>query len=110
VSALSNPNSLRIFLSSFLVSVSFSSLVDSGSTHCFVDSDFAQCQNLPVYSINPIKLKLIDGSIGSAITQSVDVPVFFPSGESMNIPFYVTPLNQSCSVVLGYSWLARYNR
>jgi Retroviral aspartyl protease len=111
-SALSDPNSLRVLLRSFHVSKSsfpFSALVDSGSTHCFVDSGFARQYDLPTNSVPPIDLKLFDGSSNAVITQSVLLPVSFPSGESISIDFYVTPLDPSCSAVLGYNWLTRYN-
>ena len=102
MSALSDPNSLHVPLSSSLIpNISdFSTLIDSGSTHCFVDTEFVNFHNLPVYPVSPIELKLFDGTSNSVITRSLELPVLFPTGESMTINFYVTPLDPSCSMVL----------
>ena len=53
-------------------------------------------------SAPPIELRLFDGTSNSIITQSVNLPVSFPIGESMTINFYVTLLNLSCTVVLAH--------
>jgi hypothetical protein len=74
-----------------------------------VDTEFVHFYNLPLVSVSPIELKLFDGTSNSVITQSLELPVLFSSGESMTVSFYVTPLDPSCSVVLGYKWLTRYN-
>ena len=111
-SALSDSNSLRISLNSPDVSESllrFPALVDSGSTHCFVDTDFVINHELSIFSVPPIELKLLDGTSNSIITQSLKIPVCFPTGESITLICYVTPLDPSCPVVLGFNWLTRYN-
>src|SRR5467141_3973502 len=75
----------------------------------FIDSAFVQTQHLPAYNIPPIKLHLIDGTSNSIILQALDLQIRFPTGESQNLTIYVTPLDQSCTIVLGYHWLTRYN-
>ena len=64
-SALSDPHSLQTTLSfptlsdpldspDLLKLVVIPALVDSGSTHCFVDSDFVHSYDLPTSSVPPI--------------------------------------------------------
>src|SRR5882724_1879388 len=49
-SALSNPDSLTLFLTSdTLPDMVLKSLVDSGSSNSFIDSAFVQTQHLPAY-------------------------------------------------------------
>ena len=51
----------------------------------------------------------MDGSSSSVITQSLDLPIHFPTGEIQNLTFFVTPLDQGCMIVLGYRWLTHFN-
>ena len=60
------------------------SLVDSGSSDSFIDSTFVNLHHLPTRGIPPIKLRLMDGTSNSVITQG-------------------------CMIVLGYRWLTHFN-
>ena len=87
----------------------FKSLVDSGSTHCFIESAFVQKQVLNTRPVGPIPLRLFDGSINASITEAIELPLRFPDGHTQSVDFYVTPLDSSVSAVLRHNWLTRYN-
>lgn len=106
---LSNPLSLTIELFSDSVPSPFRALVNSGSLHCFVDSDFAEKYHLTTLPVSPLRLQLFDGTSNETITWTASIPLHFPSGENLSVNFYVSPLNNSVSAVLAYSWLSAYN-
>ena len=109
-STLSSLNSLTLQLTSDLIpSVTIVTLVDSSSTHCFVDSAFISKHQLQTLSITPIPLQVFNGTTNTVIHNTVKLPIHFTSGETQSVVFYVTLLDVSCSAVLGHSWLSRYN-
>ena len=85
------------------------SLVDSGSSNSFINSGFVQTQHLLTHNIPPIQLCVMDGTSNSVITQALDLAICFPTGETQNLTFFVTPLDQGCTIVLGFHWLTRFN-
>jgi hypothetical protein len=115
VSALSNPDSFFISLSSPLVispdsdSVLFHALVNSGSTYCFINSGFICTHNISTLSILPVSLHLFDGSSNMNITELCALPVTLNSSESISVDFYITQLDSASHVVLGHNWLICYN-
>ena len=51
----------------------------------------------------------MDRTSNSAITQALDLSIHFPTGETQNLTFFVTPLDQGCMIVLGFHWLTQFN-
>ena len=93
--ALADPSSLHIPVS--LPQFSFSSakiptsaLVDSGSTHCFIDPTFIKKHSLPTTSISPVTLRLLDGTVGVVITQAANICITFSTNDILTLKFYVT--------------------
>jgi len=110
VSALSDPNSLMPSVTiTSLVTPPVSALVDSGSSHCFIDSTFVNKHSLTTYMISPLELHLLDGSSNTYITEAITLDIQFSTGKVNSETFYVTPLDSSCVLVLGHSWLTNYN-
>jgi hypothetical protein len=108
-SALLDPDSLIIPLSTPTISDSIPALIDCGSSDCFIDRSFVNKHDLKYTSVPPLVLRLLDGSSNNIISSFVEMPVSFSSGETFLLRFYVTPLDSSCPLVLGYRWLRQYN-
>ncbi len=88
----------------------FHALLDSGSSHSFVNKAFVVDNKLEFsYLPNPILLRMFDGSTPSNISKKVQMPITFSTGETHHLEFFVTSLDENYSLVLGYDWLAQYN-
>ena len=110
VFALSNPHSLFVSLTSLLIlgqdylnKILFWALVNSRSTHCFVDSEFVNTHHLKTYTTPQVALHLFDCLSNCIISKTANLPIISPTNNCMNLDFYVTPLDSSCSLVLGYN-------
>ena len=108
--ALSNPNSLHTPISfPAYPNLSSSRLVDSGSSHCFVDLSFISKNSIPSYEIPPISLHLLNRSVGEVILQAADIPIHFSTGDVLSLKFYVTKLDSTSAFVFRHNWLHHYN-
>ena len=56
-----------------------------------------------------IALCLFNSSSNDTISKIVNLPIIFTTSDCMNLDFYVTLLDFSCSLVLRYNWLTWYN-
>ena len=73
-STLSDPNALIPLVSILPYKLeNIHTLVDSGSTRCFVDFQFTHQNKFTTHTISPVTLRLFDGSSNFIITQAVDV-------------------------------------
>src|SRR5260370_13457350 len=108
-----SPNSFLLSLTSASVSEHahpFVALLDSGSSHCFVDELFAKKNKLSLSNLpSTIPLRLFDGSTRNSVSHKTTIPLTFSTGETHRMEFYVTKLDKGYSIVLGYDWLVRHN-
>jgi len=64
---------------------------------------------LKISATPQVVLYLFDSSSNSIISETANLSIIFPTDNYINLEFYVTPLDSSCSLVLGYNWLAQHN-
>ena len=119
-SALSDPHSLFVSLTFPLIlgqdhlnKIPFQALIDSRSTHCFVDSEFVDIHYLKISATLPVALHLFDSLSNSTIFKIANLSIIFfiifSTSDCINLDFYVIPLDSSCSLVPGYNWLTQHN-
>src|SRR5258707_81667 len=88
----------------------FQALLDSGSSHSFVNEAFALKNKLKFsYLPKAILLRMFNGSTMSTVNRMCCIPIMFSTGESHALDLFVTKLDEEYSVVLGYSWLTQHN-
>ena len=91
------------------MSLTTTGLVDSGSSHCFIDPTYARDHNIPLVSIPRVTLRFLNGSFGEDIVQVATLPIRFSTDDVIELLFYVTPLDSDSAFVFGHNWLHHYN-
>ena len=108
LSAIMSPETKAVFislLSLHFMNLCFSSMIDSGSLHCFLDKYYVESSHFLIFSVPRMRLHLIDGSTPSFITCATLVPVWFPCGTTLQIRFLLTKMDSEFPPVLGLDWL-----
>jgi len=65
--------------------------------------------HLKTFATSLIAFYLFKGSSNSTIFKIANLPITFSTSNCMNLDFYITLLDFSCSLVLGYNWLVQHN-
>lgn len=79
-------------------------LIDSGSTHNFLDEGFAKALNLPTEGINPQFITIADGNHINCKKMCKNI-TWGMSGKEFVTEAMLIPLG-SCDMVLGIQWLS----
>ena len=93
MSAPFQSNTLFLPITTLTITTIFKALVDSRSTHCFVDPQFIANNKLITYAVPLIPLKLINGTINNIITEAIELPIRITASHVTLFTFYVTPLD-----------------
>ena len=109
IATFTNPKTLYLFLYTKTIPEVLKSLVDSGSSGCFVDASFVYKHKIPVREIALFSLLLLNGTVNNFIYQVVSLPIQFPYGISLSLKLFVTSLDSSYVLVLDYNWLFQYS-
>src|SRR5260370_5763635 len=108
-----SPNSFLLSLTSAAISKHahpFVALLDSGSSHCFVDELFAKKNKLLLSKLpSTIPLQLFDGSTRNSVSHKTTILLTFSTGETHWMEFYVTKLDKGYSIVISYHYLVCHN-
>ena len=82
MSALSDLNSLMPSITIMSLDMPpISALVDSGSSHCYIDSKYVNKHSLETYTIPPLELHLLDSSSNAFVTEATKLNIQFPTGK-----------------------------
>jgi len=65
--------------------------------------------NLKTSATPLVALYLFDSLLNNTISKIANLPIIFSTSDCINLDFYVTLLDFSCSLVLGYNWLTQHN-
>src|SRR5258708_8831645 len=88
----------------------FQALLDSRSSHSFVNEAFALNNRLKTsYLPRAILLRMFDGSTTSTVDRMCRLPIMFSTSESHTMDLFITKLDEEYLVVLGYDWLMQHN-
>jgi len=109
IATLTCSKSLQVELSLPPIPVLVNTLVDLGSSDCFMDFALVSKYHLPCQEINPHPLALIDGTINYLVNYVVSLPIRLPCSYSCQIEFFVTKLKGTYPIVLGHNWLTQHN-
>ncbi len=89
-----SPNSFLLSLTSATISEHahpFVALLDSGSSHCFVDEAFAKKNKLALTQLpSTIPLWLFDRSAQNSISHKTNILLTFSTGKTHQTEFYIT--------------------
>jgi hypothetical protein len=103
-------------LDSFLLGLNISNLpikalLDSGATHCLIDSTLVSDHHLPTTLLpQPMHLCLFDVLYAPKyILYEVTIPVHFTPAKVLPVSFLVTPLDPNISAVIRLCWLHQHN-
>ena len=98
-----NITSSLILDQDYLNKIPFQALIDSRSTYCFVDLEFVDTHNLKISPTPLVALYLFDSLSNSTISEIANLLIIFFTSDCINLDFYITLLDSSCSLVLGYN-------